>query len=89
MGRGLKLAIALDDDVDLDDDWLVEWATATRMQPDRGLVVLENQPLWSIRPDGAGPGSALETRDRRHAPAGPGRERFRALSVPDAARQRD
>jgi 2,5-furandicarboxylate decarboxylase 1 len=87
MGRGLKVAIALDDDVDLDDDWLVEWATATRMQPDRGLVVLENQPLWSIDPISQTLGRRSKLGIDATLPR-PGREQLRALSVPAEARQR-
>jgi 2,5-furandicarboxylate decarboxylase 1 len=87
MGRGLKVAIALDDDVDLDDDWLVEWATATRMQPDRGLVVLENQPLWSIDPISQTLGRRSKLGIDATLPR-PGRERLRALSVPAEVRQR-
>ncbi len=87
LGRGLKLAIALDDDVDLDDDWLVEWATATRMQPDRGLVVLENQPLWSIDPISQAIGRRSKLGIDATLPRD-GRERFRALDVPADVRQR-
>jgi 3-polyprenyl-4-hydroxybenzoate decarboxylase len=79
--------VALDDDVDLDDDWLVEWATATRMQPDRGLVVLENQPLWSIDPISQALGRRSKLGIDATLPRD-GRERFRALSVPADVRQR-
>jgi UbiD family decarboxylase len=87
MGRGLKLAVALDDDVDLEDDWLVEWATATRMQPDRGLVVLENQPLWSIDPISQAVGRRSKLGIDATLPRA-GREQLRALDVPAEVRQR-
>ncbi|HZR98413.1 MAG TPA: UbiD family decarboxylase [Chloroflexota bacterium] len=87
LGRGLKLAIAVDEDVDPEDDWLVEWAIATRAQPDRGLVVLENQPLWSIDVVSQAVGRRSKLGIDATLPLA-GRERFRALTVPDDARRR-
>jgi 2,5-furandicarboxylate decarboxylase 1 len=86
-GRGLKLAIAVDEDVDPEDDWLVEWAVGTRAQPDRGLVVLENQPPWSIDPISQETGRRSKLGIDATLPL-EGRERFRALNVPAEVRQR-
>ncbi|MGC9071488.1 MAG: UbiD family decarboxylase [Acidilobus sp.] len=36
----LKHAVVVDDDIDVDDPYQVEWAIATRFQADRGLVVI-------------------------------------------------
>jgi 2,5-furandicarboxylate decarboxylase 1 len=87
LGRGLKLAIAVDEDIDPEDDYLVEWAVGTRAQPDRGLVVLENQPVWSIDPLSQAAGRRSKLGIDATLPLA-GRERFRALTVPDAARRR-
>ncbi|HID17422.1 TPA: UbiD family decarboxylase, partial [Candidatus Bathyarchaeota archaeon] len=37
----LKMAVVVDSDVDVFNDEEVEWALATRLQPDRGLVVVK------------------------------------------------
>ncbi len=87
LGRGLKLAIAVDEDIDPEDDYLVEWAVATRAQPDRGLIVLENEPPWSIDPLSQATGRRAKLGIDATLPL-VGRERFRALTVPEAARQR-
>jgi 2,5-furandicarboxylate decarboxylase 1 len=87
LGRGLKIAIAVDEDIDPEDDYLVEWAVATRAQPDRGLIVLENQPLWSIDPLSQAIGRRSKLGIDATLPLD-GRDRFRALSVPDATRRR-
>jgi 2,5-furandicarboxylate decarboxylase 1 len=87
LGRGLKVAIAVDADIDPEDDYLVEWAVATRSQPDRGLIVLENQPTWSIDPLSQATGRRSKLGIDATLPL-EGRERFRALSVPETARRR-
>ena len=87
LGRGLKVAIAVDSDIDPEDDYLVEWAVATRAQPDRGLIVLENQPTWSIDPLSQATGRRSKLGIDATLPL-EGRERFRALAVPEAARRR-
>ena len=87
LGRGLKLAVAVDEDVDPEDDWLVEWAIATRAQPDRGLIVLEDQPMMSIDVVAQAVGRRSKLGIDATLPLA-GRERFRALTVPDAARRR-
>jgi 2,5-furandicarboxylate decarboxylase 1 len=87
LGRGVKLAIAVDEDIDPDDDWLVEWAVATRAQPDRGLIVLGDQPPWSIDPLSQLTGRRSKLGIDATVPRG-ARERFRALSVPAEVRRR-
>lgn len=46
----LKHVVVVDEDVDLFDPAVVEWAVATRFQADRGLVVMEDQPSSSLDP---------------------------------------
>jgi 3-polyprenyl-4-hydroxybenzoate decarboxylase len=60
---------------------------ATRAQPDRGLLVLENEPPWSIDPLSQATGRRAKLGIDATLPLA-GRERFRALTVPEAARQR-
>ena len=62
-------------------------AVATRAQPDRGLVVLDNQPLWSIDVVSQAVGRRSKLGIDATLPLA-GRERFRALTVPEGARQR-
>ena len=87
MGRGVKLAIAVDADIDPEDDWLVEWAVATRAQPDRGLVVESGLPPWSIDPLSQVRGSRSQLAIDATVPPGH-RHAFRALGVPEAVRAR-
>jgi len=50
-GHGsLKHVVVVDTDVDIHDPQQVEWAIATRLQADRDLVVLEDQPGSSLDP---------------------------------------
>jgi len=46
----LKCCTVVDPDVDPDDPAAVEWALATRFQPHRDLVVMENRPSSSLDP---------------------------------------
>ncbi len=46
----LKRVIVVDEDVDIYDDRDVEWAVATRFQPDRDLVVVQNVRGSSLDP---------------------------------------
>jgi UbiD family decarboxylase len=43
-GRGIKQVTVVDDDVDPADPVQVEWATATRVQPDRDIEILSELP---------------------------------------------
>ena len=50
-GHGsLKHVVVVDDDVDPFDPHDVEWAIATRLQADRDLIVLSDQPSSSLDP---------------------------------------
>lgn len=50
-GHGsLKHIVVVDDDINIHDPSEVEWATATRFQADRDLVVLADQPGSSLDP---------------------------------------
>jgi UbiD family decarboxylase len=46
----MKQVIVVDDDIDVFDDRAVEWAVATRLQADRGLIVLTGTRGSSIDP---------------------------------------
>ncbi len=46
----IKYAVAVDDDIDITDDRLVEWAIATRFQADRDLVVLPGMRTLPLDP---------------------------------------
>lgn len=48
--KSLKRAIIVDDDIDIDDPYEVEWALATRFQADRDLVTKENEKGSSLDP---------------------------------------
>ncbi|AFK22411.1 UbiD family decarboxylase [Pyrococcus sp. ST04] len=48
----LKRVIVVDEDVNIYDDREVEWAVATRFQPDRDLVVITNARGSSLDPSG-------------------------------------
>ncbi len=54
--RSMKKVIVVDDDIDIHDDRQVEWAVATRFQPDRDLVVLKGQRGSSLDPSSSIPG---------------------------------
>jgi 2,5-furandicarboxylate decarboxylase 1 len=46
----VKLAVAVDDDVDVFDDAMTEWALATRFQADRDCTVLPGMPVLPLDP---------------------------------------
>ncbi|MFW5898757.1 MAG: UbiD family decarboxylase [Candidatus Saliniplasma sp.] len=46
----MKKVIIVDDDIDIFDDRQVEWAVATRFQPHKDLVILEDQKGSSLDP---------------------------------------
>ena len=46
----LKHVVVVDDDVDVHDPAQVEWAIATRVQADRDVVILSDQPSSSLDP---------------------------------------
>ncbi|AEH24091.1 UbiD family decarboxylase [Pyrococcus yayanosii] len=48
----LKRVIVVDEDVDIYDDREVEWAIATRFQPDRDLIIVPNARGSSLDPSG-------------------------------------
>ena len=50
----LKHVVVVDDDVDIYDDREVEWAVATRFQPDRDLILIPNARGSSLDPSGKG-----------------------------------
>ncbi|MFW6141575.1 MAG: UbiD family decarboxylase [Candidatus Saliniplasma sp.] len=50
----MKKVIIVDDDIDIFDDRQVEWAVATRFQPHKDLVILEDQKGSSLDPSAPG-----------------------------------
>ncbi|MDP2728009.1 MAG: UbiD family decarboxylase [Dehalococcoidia bacterium] len=50
----VKVAIAVDPDVDIDDPLEVEWAVATRSQPARNVLLRDGMPGMSLDPSAAG-----------------------------------
>ncbi|MGH3311036.1 MAG: UbiD family decarboxylase [Streptomyces sp.] len=70
----LKLAVVVDDDVDVFDDEQVEWAVATRMQADRDLFVVPRTTGSSLDPS-ADAGTTAKMAMDATVPAGD-RERF-------------
>ncbi|AAL81262.1 UbiD family decarboxylase [Pyrococcus furiosus DSM 3638] len=48
----LKRVIVVDEDIDIYDDREVEWAVATRFQPDKDLVIIPNARGSSLDPSG-------------------------------------
>jgi UbiD family decarboxylase len=46
----LKLAIVVDDDIDVNDPKQVEYAIATRFQADKGLIIISNAKGSSLDP---------------------------------------
>ena len=46
----MKLVVVVDDDIDVYDDYAVEWAIATRFQADKDLVVVQNARGSSLDP---------------------------------------
>lgn len=83
----IKRVIVVDEDVDVHSPWEVEWALATRVQPDRDLVVLERVDANPIDPS-VGPG-AVGSRYGIDAtkPLGEA-ERFEKIAVPTWAAER-
>jgi 2,5-furandicarboxylate decarboxylase 1 len=52
-GHGsLKHCVIVDDDINIYDPQDVEWAIATRLQADKNVVILSNQPGSSLDPSG-------------------------------------
>ncbi len=58
--RSMKKVIVVDDDIDIHDDKQVEWAVATRFQPDRDLVVFKDQKGSSLDPSSSVPGTTAK-----------------------------
>ena len=50
----IKRVVVVDHDVDIYDDRLVNWALATRSQPDRDMVVINNARGSDLDPSTAG-----------------------------------
>lgn len=48
--KSLKHVIVIDEDIDIYDGDMIEWALATRFQADKDLIVLEKQPSSSLDP---------------------------------------
>jgi len=46
----LKMVIVVDDDIDVENPYEVEWALATRLQPDKGIVVIPGARGSSLDP---------------------------------------
>ena len=52
----LKMAIIVDDDIDVRDSKMVEWALATRLKPDEGVFFVKGARGSSLDPSSAGTG---------------------------------
>ena len=78
----LKMVTVVDDDVDIRDPREVSWAMATRYQPDRDTVVIENTEAYVIDPSAvaSGRGSKIGF----DATRGSGRE-FEKVRIPEDA----
>lgn len=48
--QGSKLAIVVDDDIDIQDMDKVMWAVCTRVRPDRDTMILPKMTLWQLDP---------------------------------------
>lgn len=81
----IKVAIAVDRDVDPMNLRDVTWAVATRMQPDRDLVLLQGMEGFSIDPS-AQSGSTAKLGIDATIPAGE-EHRYRRVAVPADARK--
>jgi len=83
----IKRVIVVDEDVDIHVPWELDWAMATRVQPDRDLVVLERVDGSPIDPS-VGP-EAMGSRYGVDAtkPLGEA-ERFEKIAVPPRAAER-
>jgi len=75
----LKMVIVVDDDIDIYDPLDVEWALATRFQPDRGLVVLSGVRGSSLDPSSNKSGVTSKWLIDATLPLDADRERFRKV----------
>ncbi len=72
----LKTVIALDEDIDLDDDSQVMWALATHFQPQRDLLIVDGLPGSALDPSASASGTT--SRMGLDATRGPNFEGVRA-----------
>ncbi len=72
----LKTVIALDEDIDLDDDSQVMWALATHFQPQRDLLIVDGLPGSALDPSASASGTT--SRMGLDATRGPNFESVRA-----------
>jgi len=80
----IKRAVAVDTDVDIYNPREVEWAIATRSQPDRDMIMIKDVPGLAIDPS-AGPGpDYLSTKIGIDATKYAGKEKeFEKIQVPE------
>ncbi|MBI2371428.1 MAG: UbiD family decarboxylase, partial [Deltaproteobacteria bacterium] len=83
----IKHAVAVDEDVDLDDPRDVEWALATRVQADEDLVVLTGLVGSSVDPSAEARGVTAKVGVDATKPFRE-RERFERIGVPAEVRER-
>lgn len=85
LDKRLKHVTVVDDEVDIRDPREVAWAVATRYQPERDTLLVENTEPYVIDPSAvaAGRGSKIGL----DATRGPGAQ-FERISLPEAARER-
>jgi UbiD family decarboxylase len=55
--RSMKMVTVVDEDIDIEDPVRVEWAMATRWQPDKNTIILSNQKGSSLDPSRAKDGT--------------------------------
>lgn len=82
----LKLVIAVNADIALDDTAAVEWAVLNRFQPKEDLIVVEEVPCSIIDPSTRGGIGGKLGIDATYPPGE--EERFRAITVPEAAAEK-
>ena len=75
----LKMVIVVDDDINIYDNLEVEWALATRFQPDRGLVVISGVRGSSLDPSSNKTGVTSKWLIDATLPLDADRERFRKV----------
>ncbi|ADL19774.1 UbiD 3-octaprenyl-4-hydroxybenzoate carboxylyase [Acidilobus saccharovorans 345-15] len=77
----LKHVVVVDDDINVDDPYDVEWAIATRFQADRGLVIVTGARGSTLDPSSSQDGLTAKVGVDATKPMGQG-ERFERARIP-------
>lgn len=88
MDRRLKHVIVVDEDVDIYNPREVLWALATRFQGGEDLLCMEGLEGYVIDPSTRDGETAKLGFDATARPGGPASERYRRLTIPEAATAR-